>query len=154
MWEVLEKDMQEIGMESVLFSVGGNVCAVGSKLDGSAWKIGIQNPNLSSTEEYIEKVNIADACVVTSGDYQRYYIVDGVKYCHIIDGDTLMPADYFASVSIVAKDSGMADALSTSVFNMPFEEGLAFVNSLEDVEAVWVLKDGTVEYSDNFKQYL
>ena len=145
---------KEIGMESVLFSVGGNVCAVGQKLDGSAWKIGIQNPNLSSTEEYIEKVNIADACVVTSGDYQRYYIVDGVKYCHIIDGDTLMPADYFASVSIIAKDSGMADALSTSVFNMPFEEGIAFVNSLEDVEAVWVLKDGTIEYSDNFKQYL
>lgn len=145
---------KEIGMESVLFSVGGNVCAVGSKLDGSAWKIGIQNPNLGSAEEYIEKVNIADACVVTSGDYQRYYLVDGVKYCHIIDGDTLMPADYFASVSIVAKDSGTADALSTSIFNMPFEEGLAFVNSLEDVEAVWVLKDGTVEYSDNFKQYL
>ena len=144
---------KELGMESVLFSVGGNVCAVGSKLDGSTWKIGIQNPDLSSTEEYIEKVNIADACVVTSGDYQRYYIVDGVKYCHIIDGDTLMPADYFASVSIVTTDSGVADALSTSVFNMPFEEGLTFVNALEDVEAVWVLKDGTVEYSNGFQTW-
>ena len=90
---------------------------------------------------------------MTSGDYQRYYVVDGVKYCHIIDGDTLMPADYFASVSIVTTDSGMADALSTSVFNMPFEEGLAFVNGLEGVEAIWVLYDGSIEYSDGFDRY-
>lgn len=145
---------KEIGMESALFSVGGNVCAVGSKLDGSAWRIGIQNPDMNSEEEYVRKVDIADACVVTSGDYQRYYMVNGVKYCHIIDGDTLMPANYFASVSIVTKDSGTADALSTSVFNMPFEEGLAFVNSLENVEAVWVLNDGSIAYSDNFEQYL
>lgn len=145
---------KEIGMESVLFSVGGNVCAVGTKFDGSQWRIGIKNPDLSSKEEYVRKVDIADNCVVTSGDYQRYYIVDGVKYCHIIDGDTLMPANYFASVSIVAEDSGMADALSTSVFNMPFEDGLAFINSLEDVEAMWILHDGSVEYSNNFEQYL
>lgn len=145
---------KEIGMESVLFSVGGNVCAVGKKFDGSQWRIGIKNPDLSSEEEYVRKVDIADNCVVTSGDYQRYYLVDGIKYCHIIDGDTLMPANYFASVSIVAADSGMADALSTSVFNMPFEDGLAFINSLEDVEAMWILHDGSVEYSENFEQYL
>lgn len=144
---------KEIGMESVLLSVGGNVCAVGTKLDGSDWRIGIQNPDLSSDEDYVKKVDVSDACVVTSGNYQRYYTVDGVQYCHIIDGDTLMPADYFASVSIVAADSGMADALSTSVFNMPFEEGLAFVNSLDGVEAMWILNDGTIVYSDNFEQY-
>lgn len=145
---------REIGMDSVLFSVGGNVCAVGTKLDGSDWKIGIQNPDTQSDEAYVRKVAVADVSVVTSGNYQRYYTVDGKQYCHIIDGDTLMPADYFASVSIVAKDSGVADALSTSVFNMPFEEGLAFINGLEDVEAMWILNDGTVEYSDGFEQYV
>ena len=144
---------KEIGMESALLSIGGNVCAVGGKLDGSDWRVGIQNPDLNSEEVYVRKVDVADACVVTSGDYQRYYVVDGVKYCHIIDGDTLMPADYFASVSIVTTDSGMADALSTSVFNMPFEEGLAFVNGLEGVEAIWVLYDGSIEYSDGFDRY-
>ena len=144
---------KEIGMESVLLSVGGNVCAVGSKLDGSDWRVGIQNPDLDSEEAYVKKVDVADACVVTSGDYQRYYVVDGVKYCHIIDGDTLMPADYFASVSVIAKDSGVADALSTSVFNMSFEEGMAFVNGLDDVEAMWILDDGTVKYSDGFTTY-
>lgn len=145
---------KEIGMEQVLLSVGGNVCAVGKKLDGSDWRIGIQNPDLSSDEAYVRKVDVSDVCVVTSGDYQRYYVVDGVKYCHIIDGDTLMPADYFSSVSIVAKDSGMADALSTAVFNMPYEEGLAFVNRLDDVEAMWIFKDGSVYYSDNFEKYV
>ena len=145
---------KEIGMESVLFSVGGNVCAVGKKQNGSKWSIGIQNPDLSSEEAYIKLVAVADECVVTSGDYQRYYVVDGVKYCHIIDGDTLMPADYFASVSIITTDSGRADALSTSIFNMPFEEGLAFVDGLENVEAMWILHDGTIEYSDGFERYL
>lgn len=144
---------KEIGMESVLLSVGGNVCAVGSKLDGSDWRVGIQNPDTTSDEAYLGKVDVSDACVVTSGNYQRYYVVDGVRYCHIIDGDTLMPADYFASVSIVTTDSGMADALSTSVFNMPFEEGLAFVNGLDNVEAMWILNDGSIEYSDGFTKY-
>lgn len=144
---------KEIGMESALLSVGGNVCAVGSKLDGSDWRVGIQNPDTTSEDAYVGKVDVTDACVVTSGDYQRYYVVDGVKYCHIIDGDTLMPAEHFSSVSIVTDDSGKADALSTAVFNMPFEEGLSFVNSLEGVEAMWILNDGSIEYSDGFAEY-
>ena len=145
---------KEIGMESALLSVGGNVCAVGCKLDGSDWRVGVQNPDLTSEEAYIRKVDVSDACVVTSGDYQRYYVVDGVKYCHIIDGDTLMPANYFPAVTIICEDSGRADALSTSVFNMSFEEGQAFVNALEGVEAVWILADGTVAYSDGFEEYV
>lgn len=145
---------KECGIGNLLLSVGGNVCAVGGKADGSAWRAGLQNPDLESEEAYVKKVSVSDSCVVTSGNYQRYYVVDGVKYCHIIDGDTLMPADYFASVSIVASDSGMADALSTSVFNMPFEEGLVFVNSLEGVEAMWILSDGRIEYSDGFETYV
>lgn len=145
---------KEMGMTSVLLSVGGNICAVGTKPDGSSWKLGIQNPDIYSNEAYVERVAVEDVSVVTSGNYQRYYTVDGKRYCHIIDGDTLMPAEFFPSVTIITKDSGVADALSTSVFNMPFEEGLAFVNSLEGVEAIWVLTDGTIAYSDGFKQYI
>lgn len=145
---------KEIGIENILLSVGGNVCAVGSKEDGSGWKVGIQNPDLESQEEYVQKVLVGDASVVTSGDYQRYYTVDGVRYCHIIDPDTLMPADYFASVSIVSEDSGLADALSTSVFNMSFEEGLSLVNGLDGVEAMWIFEDGSIQYSEGFEQYI
>ena len=145
---------KELGMEHVLLSVGGNVCAVGQRLDGTNWRLGIQNPDFESTETYVRKVDVADACVVTSGNYQRYYVVDGQRYCHIIDPDTQMPADYFASVSIVADDSGVADALSTAVYNMPYEEGLAFVNGLKDVEAMWIMEDGSVRYSENFEEYV
>lgn len=143
-----------IGMTSVLLSVGGNICAVGSKYDGSNWNVGIENPDKSGKEAHVENVYISDVSIVTSGDYQRYYMVDGKRYCHVIDGDTLMPANYFKSVSVILKDSGVADALSTSVFNMPFEEGLAFVNGLEDVEAIWVLHDGSLKYSDGFDKYI
>ena len=145
---------KEIGMTSVLLSVGGNICAVGAKYDGSNWKVGIQNPDTSSDEAHVEMVQIADVSVVTSGDYQRYYVVDGERYCHIIDGDTLMPANYFASVSVIVKDSGVADALSTSVFNMSLEEGMAFVNAREDMEAIWIMHDGSLKYSDGFDKYL
>ncbi len=145
---------KEIGITDMLISVGGNVCAIGQKDDGSKWRLGIQNPDLESEETYSKKVEIKDACIVTSGDYQRYYTVDNVKYCHIIDPDTLMPANYFSSVSIITKDSGLADALSTSVYNMPFEEGLEFINNFDGVEAMWIFEDGSIKYSDNFEQYV
>lgn len=145
---------KEQEMEHILFSVGGNIRAVGTKADGSPWRLGVQNPDTDSDEAYVKKVQIADLSLVTSGDYQRYYIVDGVEYCHIIDPDTLMPAKEFASVSIITGNSGVADALSTSVFNMSLEEGLEFVNGLKDVEAVWILHDGTLRYSDGFESYI
>ena len=142
---------REIGLENALISVGGNTCALGVKQDGTQWKIGIQNPDLESDEAHVAKVCVKDACVVTSGDYQRYYMVDDVKYSHIIDPDTLMPAAYFASVTIIAKDSGMADALSTGVYNMPLEEGMELISKLSDVEALWVQKDGELVYSEGFQ---
>lgn len=145
---------RELGMEHILLSVGGNICAVGTRLDGTDWRLGIQNPDLDSEEAYLRKVDVADACVVTSGNYQRYYMVDGERYCHIIDPDTQMPADYFASVSIITADSGMADALSTAVYNMPYEEGIAFVNRLDGVEAMWIMEDGSIRYSENFEAYI
>lgn len=145
---------KELGMDNLLISVGGNVCAVGGKYDGTDWKIGIANPDSEEEESYSAKVSVKDYSVVTSGNYQRYYTVDGVRYCHIINPDTLMPANYFASVSIIAKDSGVADALSTAVYNMPFDEGIKFVNEMEDVEAMWIMEDGSISYSEGFQTFL
>ena len=93
---------------------------------------------------------------MTSGDYQRNFVgTDGKVYNHLIDPDTLYPATYFRSVSIVTEDSGYADFLSSVLFLTPFEEGKAFVESLEGVEAIWLLNDGTVDIvglveGDNF----
>ena len=138
----------------MLFSVGGNVCAIGGHPDGTPWRIGIQNPDVDSDQAYLQKVSVQDVSVVTSGNYQRYYEVDGKRYCHIINPKTLLPADTFSSVTVITPDSGIADALSTTLFNMSLEEGMQFVKEQDQVEAMWVSEDGTIAYSDGFEAYL
>ena len=145
---------RELGYDKMIINVGGNVASVGTRADGSGWKIAIQNPDLNAENTAVETVQFSDKCLVTSGDYQRFYVVDGKEYCHIINPDTLMPPEYFSAVSIITDHSGMADALSTALFNMSFEEGLALINSIEGTEAIWVYADGSIKYSNNFKQYI
>lgn len=145
---------KEHGMEHLLISGGGNICVVGAREDGEAWRVGIQNPDLNSEEAYVQRVQLQDMSIVTSGNYQRYYEVDGKQYCHIIDKDTMMPAEHMASVSVIMQDSGEADAMSTALFNMEYEEGKSFVESMEGVEAMWILNDGTIKYSSGFSKYL
>lgn len=145
---------KEHGMEHLLISGGGNICVVGAREEGEGWRVGVQNPDLSSEEEYVQKVQLQDMSIVTSGNYQRYYEVDGKRYCHIIDKDTMMPAEHMASVSVIMQDSGEADAMSTALFNMEYEEGKALVESMEGVEAMWILNDGTIKYSSGFSKYL
>lgn len=143
------------GFNSGSLSVGGNVRTLDRKADTKEdWNIGIQNPDLESDEKNLYILNLENLSLVTSGVYERYYTVDGKQYHHIIDPETLMPADYFVSVSIVCKDSGMADALSTSVFNMPFDEGLKLIEDIPDAEALWVFKNGDIKFSSNFKSYI
>lgn len=141
--------------ESAAISIGGNVSTFGYKnMDGKTlWTIGVENPDLTA-DDYLLKVKITDISVVTSGDYQRYYIVDGKKYCHIINPETLMPSEYVASVSILCKDSALGDALSTTLFNMPIDEGRELVESLNDVEAVWVDKEYNKTFSSGFEKYI
>lgn len=140
---------------SAAISIGGNVSTYGYKNDDgkTLWNIGVENPDTDATD-YLVNVNITDLSVVTSGDYQRYFIVDGVKYCHIINPDTLMPAEYMASVSVICSDSALGDALSTTLFNMPIEQGRELVESMENVEAVWVDKDYNKTFSSGFEEYI
>ena len=145
---------RELGYYNLVINCGGNVISIGPKANEQDWIFGIQNPDLEAENDIIQRVSITDKCLVTSGDYQRYYVVDGVEYCHIIDPDTLMPPTYYSAVSIITDDSGLADALSTALFNMPYEEGLALINSIENAEAIWVYKDGSMKYSENFEQYI
>lgn len=145
---------KELGYNNLVINCGGNTITIGPRNDGSDWKLGIQNPDLDAAEQMLKKVELSDKCLVTSGDYQRYYTVDGVEYCHIIDPDTLMPPNYFSGVTIISNDSGLADALSTALFNMPYEDGLVLINSIDGAEAIWVCKDGTIKYSENFEKYI
>ncbi|MBR2133885.1 MAG: FAD:protein FMN transferase [Eubacterium sp.] len=135
-------------------SLGGNVITSGFKGDGKTkWSIGIENPDTSSQQALLN-VEISDLCVVTSGDYQRYFTVDGKNYCHIINKDTLMPSEYFSGVTVICKDSALADALSTTLFNMSYDDGLALVEGMEGVEAVWVDKDYNKSFSSGFENYI
>lgn len=152
--QMVAEHARNCGYDNMVINCGGNVAAIGTKPDNTNWKFGIQNPDLKAANNLLKTVSFADRCLVTSGDYQRYYVVDGVEYCHIIDPDTLMPANYFKSVSIITNHSGLADALSTALFNMPYEDGLTLINSIEDAEAIWVFEDGSIHYSDSFEKYI
>lgn len=133
-------------------NVGGNVRTIGTKSDGSDWAAGIQNPDTDDSEKpYIVRLKLNDAALVTSGNYQRYYVVDGVRYHHIIDPDTLMPLNNFDSVSILCNDSGEADALSTALFNMSISDGKSLLSKLGGIEAIWVLPDGSYDCTDGFR---
>lgn len=84
----LAETLEEAGVTSALLSLGGNVETIGTKADGKPWRVGVQNPDTSAAQSYLKVVNLNDSCLVTSGTYQRYYEVDGVRYHHIINPDT------------------------------------------------------------------
>ncbi len=138
-------------MTSFTINAGGNVRAGDKPLDGrNAWGVGIQNPFFSAYSEAppVETLLLRNLSVVTSGINERFYEVDGVRYHHLIDPDTLFPARFMASVTIVTESSEMADFLSTTLFLMSYEEGRALVESLPGVEALWVLLDGTIQMTE------
>lgn len=134
---------RERGVTSMLLNLGGNVCALGTRADGKPWRIDVQDPDDASAA--LGTVELVDASLVTSGGYQRYYTVDGAAYHHIIDPDTLMPADYVKAVTVTHADSGLADAFSTALFNLPYEQGRALAQR-NGVSAVWELYDGKIEW--------
>ena len=134
--------------EGLLISVGGNVCATGAKDEkGTPWVVGVQNPDGG---EYLRKISITGGSVVTSGDYQRTFTVDGKAYHHIIDPETGMPSTYWRSVTVVCADSGLADALSTALFVMPLEEGKALAEQC-GAKVLWLDAEGKQYTTEAFQ---
>ncbi|MFW6149002.1 MAG: FAD:protein FMN transferase [Atribacterota bacterium] len=143
------------GFTSGLISVGGNVKVIGAKKSSKEpWNVGIQNPASSDGESNLLVVNLSNQSLVTSGNYSRYYTVKGKEYHHIINPDTLYPAEYFTAITIICEDSGEADALSTAVYNMPLQDGLGLIESLPNTEAFWVLPNGEQKFSTGFQKLL
>lgn len=151
--EMVARLLESRGITNFVINVGGNIRTVGTKGNGDKWLAGIENPFGEDDPAYIAYIALAGEAIVTSGVYQRYYIVDGKEYHHIIDPATLMPAEGYRSVSIICKDSGMGDGLSTALFCMTLEDGKALIESLDGVEALWTLPDGTIIKSEGFSSF-
>ena len=142
----------ETAPEGLLISVGGNVCATGPKdASGTPWVVGVQDPD--GGENYLHTLYLTRGSMVTSGDYQRAYMVDGELYHHIIDPDTLYPGKLWRAVTVVCPDSGLADALSTALFLLPVEEGQKLLTQCESY-AMWVDADGEIFYSTGFEDLI
>jgi len=139
------------GVKGAVISVGGSILTYGTKPDGSAWNIGITDPLESS--DYLGSVRLSGQwCMSTSGDYERYVEIDGVRYHHILDPATGYPADSgLSSVTVLTKDGCLSDALSTACFVLGETEGLALLEQF-DAEAVLVRKDGKIILTDGMEQ--
>ena len=134
----------------ILINLGGNVCATGPKAENTPWVIGVNDPE---GDGYLCTLELSLGSAVTSGDYQRFYTVDGVNYHHIIDPQTRMPADRWSSVTILCDDSGLADALSTALFLMDRESGEVLLKQC-GAEAMWVDPEGNCYYSAGFQNVI
>ena len=142
----------ETAPEGLLISVGGNVCATGPKDEsGTPWVVGVQDPDGGSA--YLHTLYLTKGSMVTSGDYQRTYLVDGEFYHHIIDPDTLYPGRLWRAVTVVCPDSGLPDAFSTALFLLPMEEGQKLLDACDSV-AMWVGADGEIHYSTGFEDLI
>ncbi|MBQ4066842.1 MAG: FAD:protein FMN transferase [Clostridia bacterium] len=148
--EMTARYFEDKGYTGYALSVGGNVRCLGAKPNGEKWEIGIQNPDLSSDKAFYATAYLTTEALVTSGDYQRFYTVAEKKYHHIIDPHTLMPKSTYAAVSVISEHSGLADALSTALFNLSEEEGLAIAEKA-GAHVAWVYHDGSVKMTDGFK---
>ena len=154
--EKVGEELFNMGFTSFSISGGGNVRTFSEPVDSERkkWNISIMNPNTAEdpNAEPIDFLYVNDLSVVTSGDYQRYYLADGKKIHHIIDPDSLYPADYYQSVTVITEDSGEADLLSTWLFTLPLEESKRAAQKA-GVQALWVLQDNTVVYTDGYLAY-
>jgi len=151
--DVVADVLKEHGVISALIDLGGNILTIGSKPDGSKWRIGIKNPIESGN---IATLEIADLSIVTSGGYEKYFIgSDGQHYGHIINPENGKPAQSgLSSVSIISADSKVCDALSTALFVMGFDEAISYWRESKDFEMILITEDGEIHITeglaDNF----
>ena len=140
--------LRENGVESALVNLGGNVHAIGSKPDGSAWRVGVQDP--FSPSEQVCILEIEDTAVITSGNYERYFTgEDGQNYWHILDAKDGFPADNgLVSVTIVGEEGLLCDALSTALFVLGTEGAMDYWRTEGGFEMILVTEDAKLYYTE------
>lgn len=144
--------LRKAGLDSFILNAGGNVVCGDAPRDGrTQWTVAVEDVDGVTTRL---KLGLKNLSIVTSGDYQRYFEVDGKRYHHLIDPATLHPAEYMRAVSIIHPDSGLADFLSTAAFLLPYEESRALIESVPEAEATWLLSDGSEYCTDGFQKLM
>jgi len=137
------------GVASAIIDLGGNIYALGYKPDGTKWDIGIQDP-LGSRESYIGVANVADKSVVTSGNYERYFLSNGKRFHHILDPRNGYPSENgLISATIISDFSIDGDALTTCIYVMGIEKGMKLLESFEGVESILITEDKEVYTSSS-----
>jgi len=136
------------GIRSGIVAVAGDLMVFGARPDGTPWRIGVRHPR--DPDRPLATLALTDGAVSTSGDYERYFEVDGRRYHHILDPRTLWPATDAVSVTVLAPQGVVADGLSTGLFVMGVAAGLKVVEAMPGVEALFVAPDGTVTASSGW----
>ena len=150
--DVIKNLFKENNVNSAIIDLGGNVLTVGTKPDGSDWKIGVQDP-FTQRGDIIGTLSVNSKSVVTSGIYERFIEKDGTKYHHILSPFTGYPYDNeIAGVTILSDSSMDGDGLSTTIFSKGVDNGLSLINSLDNIEAIFVTKDKKVYLSSGIKE--
>jgi thiamine biosynthesis lipoprotein len=138
--------LRSAGIASAIIDAGGDIRLVGGKPGRGSWRIGIRHPR--EPGKLLLSLDLADRAVVTSGDYERFFTVNGVRYHHLLDPKTGLPARGCQSVTVIAGSTAEADALATAAFVMGAAKGLAFLREIEGVEGIIVDAEGSVSFTD------
>lgn len=143
--ESVVKLLRDAGIEHALVTAGGDTRLLGDRR-GRPWIVGVRDPD--DERGLVTRLALADEAISTSGDYERFFDEDGVRYHHILDPDTGHSAGAVRSVTVIGPDATLTDGLSTSVFVLGPERGLALINSLDGYEAIVVTPDRRMRYSE------
>lgn len=148
--DLITEVLKENGIDSALLDLGGNIQTIGTKPDGTDWKLGLRSP---FDEGSFATLEVSDCAVITSGGYERYFIGDdGETYWHILDPSTGKPAHSgLVSVTIVGKEGRLCDALSTSLFVMGLDKATKLWKQRDDFEMVLVTEDGKIYLTEGME---
>jgi thiamine biosynthesis lipoprotein len=145
--EKAKQVMKAMGIESGIVNASGDMVTWGRQPDGKPWTIGIVDPN--AKQKIFSYMNITDMAVATSGNYEKYILVDGQKYSHTINPKTGLPIRGIKSVTIISRNAEIADAMATPMMIMGIRAGLDMINQIKDIEAIVVDDDDRIFTSQN-----